>query len=171
MINLRLLGNIIVIALLVLLQVFIFNKMIFAQTAIPLVYIIFILIYPPQRNRYLFLTLCFLLGLGIDIFESTGGIHAFSSITIGFLSRYFIRLISGTRFFEIEEFSFSDFSAGQWFVYSVLMVVIHHFFLFLLESFSFSNFSEILLRAIYCSAYTLIFVFFYLILFIKREER
>ena len=171
MINFRLLINIITILFLVLLQVFIFNKMVFNQIAVPYIYILFILLYPPQRNRYMFLVLCFLLGWGIDIFESTGGINAFACLTIGFLSKHIIRMATGTRFFEIEEFSFGDFNAGQWFFYVTAMTAIHHFLLFFLESFSFASIQEVLIRTLYCSVYTILLIFFCLILFRKRAER
>jgi len=171
MFNLRLLVNIVTILFLVLLQVFIFGRITFGGTVTPYIYIVFILLYPPYRNRYLFLALCFLLGLGVDIFEDTGGINAFSSVTIGYLSKHIIRMVSGTRFFEIEEFRFSDFSTGQWVVYTVIMVLIHHLLLFFLEVFSFHNFTDTLLKAIYSSGFTIIFIFFYLILFRKRVER
>lgn len=117
------------------------------------------------------LFLCFLLGWGVDIFENTGGIHAFASLTIGFLSKHIIRMVSGTKFFEIEEFRFSDFNAVQWFIYAVLMVFFHHFLLFFVESLSFRNFGGIMLRTAASSIFTLLFVFFYLILFRKRAER
>lgn len=171
MLNLRLLGNIVIIVFLVLLQALIFSKINFNHIATPYIYILFILLYPAYRNRYVFLLLCFLLGWGVDLFEDTGGIHAFACITIGFLSKYIIRMVSGTKFFELEEFRYSDFNAGQWIFYTVLMVFIHHFLLFFMESLSFSNFGGIMKRTVFCSAFTLLFVYFYLILFRKRAER
>lgn len=171
MLNLRFLGNILIIAGLVLLQVFVFDKMAFKNMALPAVYIIFILVYPPQRNRYLFLFLCFLLGWGVDIFQNTGGINAFACISIGLLARPLIRIVSGARFFEVEEFRFSDFNAGQWFIYCLIMVVVHQFLYYFIESFSFANMIPVLLKTVYSSAFTLIFVYSYLVLFRKRERR
>lgn len=171
MLNLRLFVNILVIICLVLLQSLVFNRISFNHVATPFIYVIFILIYPVQRNRYIFLMLCFLLGWGVDLFDDTGGIHAFASLTIGFLSRPLIRTISGIKNFEPEEFRFYDFNVGQWIVFTIAMVFIHHFILFAFESLSFSNFKGIILRTLYCSAFTLIFVYFYLILFRKRTER
>lgn len=139
--------------------------------ATPYIYVLFILLYPAFRNRYVFLLLCFLLGWGVDLFEDTGGIHAFASLTIGFLSKHIIRMVSGTKFFELEEFRYSDFNVGQWIIYTALMVFIHHFLLFFIESLSFANFGGIMLRTLSCSAFTLLFVYFYLILFRKRAER
>lgn len=171
MLNLRFLINIVTIFILVLIQVFIFSNINFNGSICPYIYIIFILLYPPDRNRYVFLLLCFLLGLGVDIFEDTGGINAFSSVVLGFLSKYIIRMVSGTKFFEVEEFRFSDFSMGQWFFYTLIMVVIHHLTLFFMETFSFSNALNTLLKAVYSSAFTIVFILFYLILFRKKAER
>lgn len=171
MLNLRFFFNLLLIAFLVFIQVFLFDKLVFKQVAVPYIYILFVLLYPPAKNRFYFLTLCFLLGWGVDLFENTGGIHAFASITIGGLKNQIIRMISGVKYFEIEEFRFSDFNVLQWVIYTVLMVFIHHFLLFFVESLSFSNLEEVMMRTLYCSIFTLIFVYFYLILFRKRAER
>lgn len=171
MLNARFLINLLTVIFLVMLQVFIFSNISFNGSICPYIYVIFILMYPPFRNRYVFLLLCFLLGLGVDIFEDTGGINAFASVTLGYLSKHIIRITSGTKFFEIEEFRFSDFNMGQWVFYTIVMVLIHHLLIFFLEIFSFGNFTDTLLKALYSSAFTIIFIFFYLILFRKKEER
>ncbi len=171
MLNLRLLVNIITIACLVLLQVLVFNKMTFQNLAAPSVYILFILFYPTNNNRFIFLTLCFLLGLGVDIFQDTGGINAFACVTIGFLRQYFIRLVSGVRFFEFEEFRFSDFKFGQWLIYLTILIFIYQFLVYFLESLSFELIRQVLLRTLYGSLFTLIFAIFYLVVFRKRIER
>lgn len=171
MLNLSFLRNILIILILIFVQVFVFSNFKINALFSPYIYILFILLYPPNQNRYVFLLLCFLLGVGIDIFEHTGGINAFASVTIGLLSNHLLRMISGTKFFEIEEFQYSDFGAVQWFFYVIFMVFIHHFLLFWLESFSLLNFGNMMLKVLYSSAFTSIFVFFYLLLFRKRAER
>lgn len=171
MLNLRLLVNFFTVVFLVLIQSLIFNRISFEHVATPYIYVIFILLYHPNKNRYIFLLLCFLLGWGIDMFDFTGGIHAFASISMGMLTKPMIRLVSGSKFFEVEEFRFSDFKVGQWIVYTSVLVFIHHFLLFFFESFSFSNIEGVLLRTVYCSIFTLIFIYFYLILFRKRDRR
>lgn len=171
MLNLRFLYNLFIIAFLVFIQVFMFDRLSFEQIATPFIYILFILLYPTGRNRFVFLILCFLLGWGVDLFEDTGGIHAFASITVGLIRYPLIKTISGTRFFEIEDFKFSDFSIIQWLIYTLVMVFVHHFLIFFIESLSFSNFRIIMMRTLYCSIFTLLFVYFYLILFRKKAER
>lgn len=171
MLNLRFLINIVTIFILVLIQVFIFSNINFNGSICPYIYVIFIMLYPPFRNRYVFLLLCFLLGWGVDILEDTGGINAFASVMLGFLSKYIIRMVSGTKFFEIEEFRFTDFKMNQWFFYTVTMVLLHHLMIFFLETFSFVNALETLLKAVYSSIFSIIFILFYLILFRKKTDR
>lgn len=171
MFNVNFFYRLLIIAFLVLLQVFIFDKISFRNIAVPYIYVLFIILYPPKDNRYLFLLLSFLLGFGIDMLEDTGGIHIFASVTTAYLTRFLVRPVSGSRFFEIEEFKLSEFSPGQWFIYSTVLVFVHHFILFFFESFSLSNITGILLRTLYCSLFTLIFVYSYLILFRKKVER
>lgn len=171
MLNFRLLGNIILIALLALLQGLIFNRITFEQAATPYIYVLFILLYSVKNNRYLFLLLSFLLGWGVDLLSDTGGIHAFASLTTAYLCLPVIRMIHSSRTFEKDEFRYAEFSVGQWFVYTLTLVLCHHFLLFFFESFSFSNMKDVLLRTLYCAAFTLIFVYFYLIVFRKRERQ
>src|SRR5690625_7587237 len=83
MLNLRLLVNFFTVVFLVLIQSLIFNRINFEHVATPYIYVIFILLYHPNKNRYIFLLLCFFLGWGIDMFYFTGGIHAFASISMG----------------------------------------------------------------------------------------
>lgn len=171
MLNLRFIVNIITIFFLVLLQVFVFSNLKLGGVVSPCIYIIFIILYPPTNNRFLLLLFCFLLGVGVDTFESTGGINAIACLTIGFLSKHIIKVISGTRFFEIEEFKFSDFNAVQWFIYVVVMVFIHQFIVFVLESFSLSNLDNLIMKILYSTAFSTAFIIFYLVLFRKKVER
>ena len=57
-------------------QVLIFNHINFTGTINPYPYILFVLLYPVNNNRTLFIFLSFLLGLTVDMFSDSGGIHA-----------------------------------------------------------------------------------------------
>src|SRR5690554_7392059 len=60
---------------LVFFQVTVFNNIHFWGFITPYPYILFILLYPLNINRNLFLILSFALGLILDIFNNSGGIH------------------------------------------------------------------------------------------------
>ena len=101
MFNKDFLINLIKIIILALLQVFVFNHINFLGSYQPYIYIVFVLFYPPSQNRYALLSLSFLLGMIIDIFEYTGGIHTFAITFVAFLRNPIIKLLAGKQDYEI----------------------------------------------------------------------
>ena len=77
--------NVVRFALLVLVQVLVFNRLNFFGFINPMVYILFLYWYPIKENRALFLGVGFLLGLAIDFFSDTMALHAASTVTIAYL--------------------------------------------------------------------------------------
>ncbi|MFV0158011.1 rod shape-determining protein MreD [Empedobacter falsenii] len=165
MFNKDFLINIIKIIILALLQVFVFNHINFLGSYQPYIYIVFVLFYPPSQNKYALLILSFLLGLMIDIFEYTGGIHAFALTFIAFLRNPIIKLLAGKQDYEMEFFSFSSFSFAQWLFYLVILILALHVVLLLLENFKPSGIGSLMLKALINSGITFVFVFIYKILF------
>src|SRR5690625_3517158 len=51
----------------------------------PFIYIIFILGFPLNTNKNLLIFLGFLLGLSMDIYSNTGGVHAGACVLIAYL--------------------------------------------------------------------------------------
>src|SRR5574344_1965588 len=73
----------------VLVQVLIMNNIQFSGYVNPYFYVLFILILPIGVPRYLLLILGFLLGITVDVFCNTPGIHASATVLISFLRPYF----------------------------------------------------------------------------------
>lgn len=151
------------------LQVLILNNINFMGYINPYLYITFIFAYPLQNNRFPFLIFSFLLGLFVDFFTNSGGIHAFSILTTAYLRLFFVKLyfkklVADYSFFDIKTESF-----GKIFNYVVTLTVIHHFILFSLTNFSFHNFSKVLLNTLFSSIFTLILFFLGSYIFTKKE--
>ena len=72
MISRTLFTDILIIVLLVALQIFVLNRITLFGKYTPVMYPVFVMFYPFFRNRYHFLALSFLLGLGIDAFFTLG---------------------------------------------------------------------------------------------------
>ena len=79
MITKSLFTDILMIALLIALQIFVLNRIVIMGKYTPVLYPIFVMFYPFFRNKFQFLGLSFLLGLGVDAFLGTWGINAFST--------------------------------------------------------------------------------------------
>jgi rod shape-determining protein MreD len=145
-------------ATLVLLQVLILNQIHLGGFLNPYVYVLFVLLLPVSMQRYQVLVLSFLIGITIDWFSNTLGLHAASTLLIGFL-RYPVMKLATIREIEQPDYPGLKQTGLQWFLtYVSVMVVIHHFFLFYLEVFSFDNFFRTLLRAMLSSVFTVVVI-------------
>ena len=154
---------------LVLLQVFVLNNILFLGFINPYLYIAFVFLYPLKENRIPFLFYCFLLGISVDFFSDSGGIHAFSILCIAYLRLFFVRLYFRKVVSDYAFFKLKSESLGKVFNYTATLTVIHHFIYFSFANFSFNNFSDVLLNTFYSSIFTLVLYFLGTIIFTKRE--
>jgi rod shape-determining protein MreD len=147
-------------AVLALLQVLLLNQIHLGGFLNPYIYILFILLLPISMQRYQVLLLSFLIGITIDWFSNTLGLHAASALLIGFLRTPVMKL---TTIREIEQSDYPGLKQTgiKWFLtYVSVLVVIHEMFLFYLEVFSFDNFFRTLLRVFISSVFTIIIIVF-----------
>jgi len=78
------LGNITRFLLLLLAQVMIFNRIDLFGFINPFPYVLFIILYPVNGNKSGLLAASFLLGLSMDMFCNSGGVHAASCLILAF---------------------------------------------------------------------------------------
>jgi rod shape-determining protein MreD len=143
----------------VLLQVLIFNNVLIARMISPFFYILFIILLPFDTPRALLLFLSFSLGMTIDIFTNTPGVHASACLLIGFIRPGILQLISSRETLESVTAPRVENMGFQWFVgYTTFLVIIHHLFLFFLEAFTFQGFPFTLLRILLSSVLSVILI-------------
>ena len=78
---------------LVLVQVLILNNIHFLRVATPFLYLYFILKMPVGSSRTNVVFFSFLIGLTIDVFSNTPGMHAFACTLAGFIRHSLIQLL------------------------------------------------------------------------------
>lgn len=140
---------------LVLVQVLFLNQVQFSGFVNPYLYVLFIMLLPLKSPRYVVLVGAFLLGLSVDIFSNTLGIHAFASVFISYLRPIIIRIITN-REEDMSDYPGLKQNRFIWFLsYTALMVIIHHTVLFYVEVFSFANFFGTLYRAFLSSLFSI----------------
>jgi rod shape-determining protein MreD len=154
---------------LVFLQVFVLNNILFLGYINPYLYITFIFLYPLKKNRVLFLLIAFMLGLSIDLFSDSGGIHAFATLSIAYFRLFFVKVFFRKFENDYPFFKLSLEPFGKKFNYLVTLTVIHHFILFSFANFSFQNISYVLLNTLYSSLFTLILYFLGVYIFSKKQ--
>lgn len=142
----------------VLVQVLLLNQVQFSGYINPYFYIVFVLLLPLSTPRYLLLLLGFLIGLTIDIFSDSLGIHAAATVLIAYIRPFVIRVIS-TREEDRNDFpGLLQNKFGWFFSYVTILVLAHHFVLFYLEYFTFSHFFYTLLKVIFSSVFTIFII-------------
>jgi rod shape-determining protein MreD len=153
---------------LVLIQVLLFNQVHLGGFLNPYIYVLFILLLPVSMPQYQVLLLSFLIGITIDWFSNTLGLHASATVLLGFLRFPVIKLISQKESDQSDYPGLQQTGMRWFFLYISILVVIHHFSLFSIEVFSFENFHRTLLRSVASSVFT-VFILFISQLMVFRE--
>jgi len=145
--------------ILVLFQVLVLNNIQFSGFVNPFMYVLFILLLPFETPRWVLLVSGFLLGLSVDIFSNTLGLHASATLFMAFLRPYVLRVISPRDGYETGTYPRVFYYGITWFLnYAIILVFAHHLFLFYLEVFRFSEFFRTLLRVILSSSFSILFI-------------
>ena len=146
---------------LVLVQLLVFNNIEFSGYIIPYVYILFILLLPFTTPRMILLLSGFALGLIIDLFIGTPGVHSSATVLMAFSRPMVLAMFSPREGYQTGTYPRLSQFGMEWFVkYTVMLVLIHHLALFYLEVFSFHHFFNTLLRALLSSILTSLIIIF-----------
>ena len=152
------LQNIFRFILLVLFQVLVLNNIQFLGYINPYIYILFILALPVQTPRWFLLLLAFVLGLTIDIFSNTIGMHAFATVFVAFYRDGIVKLFTNIEEGNNPTPSFHTFGVSAYVKYVIVLVLIHHSALFILEAFSFTHFWIMLAKILLSSLVTVLLI-------------
>ncbi len=133
-------------------QVLVMDNVMINGYLVPYVYLLFILLLPFETPRWIVLLSGFCLGIGIDLFEHTPGIHTAATVLVAFIRPYVLNLLAPRDGYEPETFPLISFYGFAWFLkYTVLIVLVHHLALFYLEVFQLQYFLSTLFRVILSS--------------------
>lgn len=154
--------------LLVLIQVLLLNHINFMGFINPYLYILFILVYPIDANKSLLIFLSFLLGLSIDLFSDSGGIHAAACVAIAYVRPLLLKFSFGVSY-EYNMVKISKMPLFGRMLYISLMVVIHHLILFSLEIFSLSHILLLIKSTLFSGIFSIVLIFCTLLLFSRND--
>ena len=103
-------------------------------------YLGFLLFLPLATPIVVLLLLAFGMGLTMDIFYDTGGLHAAAAVLLGFLRPWVLRVLTPRDGYDNADTVNVHQMGWQWFsVYLTLLVLLHHAAFFLLELGSFRH--------------------------------
>lgn len=154
---------------LVFFQVIIFNHINFLGYINPYIYILFIALFPVRNNRIVIILISFLLGLSIDLFLDTGGIHAAACVFIAYIRPVLLKSSFG-MIYEHQTIRFNSVDFGAKLTYVTLLTLIHHLVLFSLEIFSISKVILILQKTLFSSIFSIILIILITIIFSRKSK-
>lgn len=167
MISRTLFTDILMILLLIALQIFVLNRITLFGKYTPVLYPVFIMFYPFFRNKYQFLALSFLLGLGIDAFLYTWGINAFATTAIAYFRTLIFRTSTDT---STDFFSFQSLQYSQYLFFIFSSIFLHQLLVQFVEFFKLSRFFEISINVLATSAISFIFILMYALAFKIKQK-
>ena len=136
-------------------QIVIFNNIDLFGYINPFPYILFIILYPVNGNKPMLIISSFLLGISMDLFSNSGGVHAASCLILAYSRPYLFKFAFGLSY-EYQTVRINDVLTPERFSFLLLAVIVHHFTLFILEVFQLSSLWDILLRTILGTLFTLL---------------
>lgn len=152
---------------LILLQVVLFSNMSIGGY-VPYIYVLFILRFPIKSNTALFLCSSFLLGLSLDMFFNSGGVHAAACTVMAYVRPLALKFSFG-RNYEHQTIKLVKASQSARMAYVSILVIAHHIVLFTLETFNFKFIIFALKSVFFSSLYTVFMCLLLIALFKTRK--
>jgi hypothetical protein len=141
--------NIFRLAIFILVQVFVLNKIPHLhQFVVPYLYYLFILWLPFTIPRMGVLGIGFLTGLLLDYFMMTPGLHAAACVLIAYVRPFLINLmiVKDTSELTYHEPSPRGMGWGPYFIYVFILTLLHHVYLVFLQWLDFGTFLTFLIK-------------------------
>lgn len=168
----EILKNIMRFVLLVMLQVLIVQNINLTTYIILLPYVLMILLLPFETPKLMVLFTAFLLGVCVDYFYDSSGLHASACTIMGFARYYVLKYVSPREGYDAGvKPTIEDMGLAWFLTYAGTLIFIHHFFLFFLEVFRFSEFLRTLLRVVLSSIGTFGLIYIIQFLFFTNRNK
>lgn len=164
--------NIIVWVIVLLLQLLVLNELNVSGYINPYLYPILIILLPFDIAGWLLLVLAAALGLFVDLFTGTLGMHMFALVLLAAIKPSIARTLSLDRSDPGSQINLKQHGIVVAITFVGVLLFIHHFAYFLLETFASSGFTYALART-FLSVIFSILLSFIILLFLNsfRNER
>jgi rod shape-determining protein MreD len=151
-------ANILRFILLVLLQALVIDHIDLAHGwVVPYIYVLFILLLPFDTPDWATLLLGFLLGMVMDLFSSTPGMHASACVVMAYARIWMLRALVPREGYDPGKRPIIQHMGLAWFTtYAGVLILVHHLWLFFVEVYRFDDFLSTFLRALMSAIATFI---------------
>jgi rod shape-determining protein MreD len=118
----------------------------------------FILFLPVNLSGLTVLLLSALMGLCVDLLSGDIGLHMAACTAMGYIRPYLLKRIASSDQIEIPPINRTHF--GQYFLYTGILIFLHHLLLFTLETFEMKAILFIMTRTLVSTAFNVILIGF-----------
>lgn len=164
--------NLLRFVVLVVVQVLLVNHIRLGGYVHPYIYLIFVMLLPLNISGWLLLLSGFGIGLAIDLFMGTPGMHAGATTMMAFCRPGIIKIVSGSlKFDNITEPNLVQLDFYWFMRYTFCMVLVHNFTYFMLEGFSFHLVGQALLCILVSVPVSMFLILMILLLFSPTKNK
>lgn len=137
------------------LQILLVRNLVLFDYGFCFIYVACILLLPNETSLTALLLIGFVVGITVDTFYNTLGIHAAATVLMAYLRPFIVRVQMDQRLQEARiVFSLQELGVSEFFRYTIVLVFIHHAALFLIEAGSFSLIIPTLIRIVASTLFT-----------------
>ena len=131
-----------------------------------LIYPLFIILLPMRTPRTLLVFSSFAIGILVDLFYYSPGIHASAATFLGFIRPVVLSSLEPRGGYNVNFNPTRARFGNNWFLrYSTIMLLIHLFWYFSVEAFTFVFIGQILLNTLVSFVVSMFFIFVYMLVF------
>lgn len=130
------------------------------------IYPLWIMLLPFKLPRPLILVAGFIMGMMVDMFYDSPGVHAAALVFTAYIRDFILRIIEPDIGYDLDQpFNIRRLGLIWYISYAALFLLIHLFVYFSVEVFSFVYFYEIMLSTVTSLIFSLVFLIFFVLIF------
>ena len=131
-----------------------------------IVYPLTILLLPIKTPKLVVLCLAFLLGLIVDIFYDSIGVHASATLMMAFCRNIILKYLEPQGGYSLDQIpTLKNMGISWFFIYTGTLLFIHLLFYFSMEAFSVVFFFQILMNTIFSLIFSIVLIFLIQLIF------
>ncbi len=154
-----------------LIQILLLKNLALFGIAFCFLYLVSILSFPTSMNAVPLLLISFLLGLTIDVFYETLGLHALSATFLAFIRPYWLKFVSPSGGYDDNTNPTINEMGMAWYIsYAWPLIFSFCFLFFLTDQWGTGRFLSALNKSFFSSTFTLLLAIIVQLLFFKRRR-
>ncbi|MBK8344896.1 MAG: rod shape-determining protein MreD [Bacteroidetes bacterium] len=136
----------------------------------PYVYPMFLILLPFETPKWIMLPLAFAVGITIDMFNNTAGMHAAACVFIAYARPWLIKAYTPITGYEnVSNPSISQLGVVWFALFTLTVIFIHHTIYYLLQIFVLNDLGFLFLKIVLSTLVSTLLIVIFAFLFAKRK--